>query len=130
MKICALQIMFIKDRTSKGQDVSGNAFTAYNSQYAKRKLAYRGNLDWLKLAPMPILMNSFITEMVSNTYAKIIISNSGSKSGKFNTNQLAMWHNNGMGNNPQREFFAISDIEAQKLQNAFNIMIIKDLNNV
>ena len=128
LKLTALQIYYIKQRVDKGVDVDGNGFKRYNTDYARRKLAYRGNLDWLKLAPTPVLMNSFISELLNARSARIIVSNS--KAGaNFTTRDLAAWHNNGMGNNPKREFFAISNSEVDKLNDALLKMIREDLKN-
>jgi phage gpG-like protein len=131
LKLTALQIYYIKQRVEKGVDVDGNPLTPNVGNYAKRKLEVVGHVKPLQLSGS--MINSMISELINNRSARVTFSSNmlpGTK-GIYDKMKSDMISNKAKAakTNEDRPFFAISDKEVDKLNDALLKMIREDLKN-
>jgi len=136
LKLCALQIMFIKDRTNKGVDLDENPFRPNSGKYAAKKQEVVGHVKPNILSGS--MLNSMITEMVNNTTAKIVLSNNMASGTSLIYDRMGsqMISNKEKANktNVYNPWFGFGGrglfSDERRLNNALQIMIMKDINNV
>jgi len=101
----------IKKRTRQGKDVHGAPFEPYDEDYKKRKKkegTYAGHVN-LKRNQYRSMLGT-LTHDVGPDFEEVVLYFSDDKKG-----EIAGYHNRGEGDNPQREFFALSEDEEAKL---------------
>ena len=99
-KIGSTVIDMIIKRTLSGNDVNGSAFKPYSKQYAKSKSRKHGSA-LVNLKDGDNMLRSIVS-VADKDSATIFFGNSWD-------NKKAGWHNDGIGNMPERKFFGLDD---------------------
>lgn len=96
----------IKKRTAEGQDVNGAAFAPYSPQYGDYR-AKKGRSETVNLMFHGRMLGSLSVEGIPNG-ARLFFRDR-------ERSAIAYYHQTGQGDNPQREFFGLSDSEMRQL---------------
>jgi len=131
LKLTALQIYYIKQRVDKGVDVDGNALKPNGYKYAEKKREVVGHAKPLVLSGS--MINSMISELINSRTASIVFS-SRMAAGTSNIykrmgSEIISNKEKASQTNTNRPFFAISNSEVDKLNDALLKMIREDLKN-
>ena len=97
-----LAIGIINERTQDGFSKTGKVFVKYSAAYADRVGTSRADLTLTG-----DMLDSFDVMRVRTRLAQVEI---GFRSGTFSEDK-ARWHSRGLGNNPKRDFYGITNAE-------------------
>lgn len=97
----------IKKRTQEGRDVSGKLFTQYSTPYMIYKSKANKYVGYVNLSFDGDMQGSMQVRPIRNG-AQIYFANA-------ERGAIAQYHHEGMGNNPTREFFGLSEAELARL---------------
>lgn len=101
-------IEYIIKRTAQGISYEGGAFKKYSRAYAKK---WGESVTLKRTGKMQKAMEK---QILSGFEVRIFVDNK-SHTGKINTYNLTIIHNYGMGVNPARPFFGLTEIETEKI---------------
>lgn len=125
MNLMALQVKnLIKANTQSGRDKDGKPFKPYSANYSKKE-----KKSLVNLTQTGIMLNSMTQKVLSNTMAKVFFTTASYKTGGT-VQDRARAHIEGLNHLPIRDFFGLSDLNAQEIQKTYQeetAQAIKDL---
>lgn len=101
-------IEYIIKRTAQGISYEGGAFKKYTKAYAKK---WGSNVTLKRTGKM---QGAISKQILGGFEIRIFVENK-SHTGKINTYNLTIIHNYGMGVNPKRPFFGLTEQETEKI---------------